>query len=70
MDEPLYLYFRGTNYTHDEGVLNDPQCQIMFIEIEFRSKDTLHACDENLTPVKAREKFIEITEDYLDSSRE
>ena len=55
VDEPLLIYFRGVNATHDEDLYEPELCSELFIEIEFRAIQNLHACESNhpeLTTVK------------------
>ena len=37
VDEPLLIYFRGLNQTHDEDLFEPQLCTEVFIEIEFRA---------------------------------
>ena len=53
VDEPLHIYFRGLNVTHDT-YFNEPQlCVDLFIEIEFRSLPNLHRCDSHFPELLA-----------------
>ena len=44
INEPLLIFFRGMNYTHDELRATENKCQTLFIELEFRSSQTKHVC--------------------------
>ena len=45
VDEPLLVYFRGVNQTHDAGFMEDQLCAQLFIELEFRATANLHKCE-------------------------
>ena len=42
VDEPLLIYFRSTNFTHDSLSFEAPQCQLLYIELEYRSDKNMH----------------------------
>lgn len=48
VDEPLLIYFRGVNQTHDSGSMEPQLCTQLFIEIEFRAMQSLKKCDSTL----------------------
>ena len=64
VDEPLLIFFRGTNFTHDSLGQETPQCQLLYIEIEFRSDAAKHSCNPDLPAATSRSEAIHIAGNY------
>ena len=65
LDEPLLIYFRSTNFTHDNSGQETPQCQLLYIEIEFRSDKNMHHCNTDYPQATPKNEAIHISEDYV-----
>ena len=64
VDEPLLIFFRGTNFTHDNAGQETPQCQLLYIEIEFRSDTAKHQCNSDYPAATSKSEAIHIWENY------
>ena len=60
--EPLHIYFRGVNMTHDSGYMEPQLCVDLFVEIEFRSISDLHRCESHYPELVTQKKPIELDE--------
>lgn len=62
INEPLHIYFRGVNVTHDFDFMEPQLCVDLFIEIEFRSVQNLHRCDNLYPDLLNKKQPIELVE--------
>ena len=59
VDEPLLIYFRSVNRTHDYDFEEEPQlCAEVYMEIEFRTLQSLHKCDSSYPELTTKKKPI------------
>lgn len=63
VDEPLLIYFRGLNQTHDEDLFEPQLCTEVFIEIEFRALQNIHACETSYPEISEKKNPIVLEKD-------
>ena len=64
VNEPLLIYFRSTNFTHDSLSYEVPQCQLLYIELEYRSDKNMHQCDSEYPSQTSTSSPIQISQGY------
>jgi len=57
---PLTITFKVTNYTSTEETQFEKSCQLVYMEIEFRSDETYHKCDDSIVAIAPSTKVIEL----------
>jgi hypothetical protein len=67
LNVPLLIFFRSSNYTHDELKIVSSICESLFVEIEFRSANTAHVCDLNAPTIVQNKNAIRLQSSVAES---
>ena len=61
VNQPLLIMFRGKNFSNEDEREVDRQCQLFYIEMEFRAKDSAHKCSEDYPSPTFKKQPIELS---------